>query len=112
MHKEASISDEDVNKDDYIPVEYQEAKRILIAKKFLIEKRVLEKVLDNLGLAYTTLSNNNEIEQALHSHEFDIILSDESLISETIKKNYGSIHMITSAQSKEQIQMLINKLRD
>ena len=110
-NKEAPIQDEENYENDYIPIGSPEAKRILIAKKFLIEKRVLEKVLDNLGLEYTTLNNNSEIEKALHSHEFDILLTDESLISDTIKKDFDSIHIMTSAQSKEQIQMLINELR-
>ena len=97
--------------EDYIPVEYEKIKRILIAKKFLIEKRVLEKVLSNLNLEYTTLNNNHEIEEALSSNEFDILLTDETLITDTIKSTFSSVHMITSAQSKEKIKMLINELR-
>ena len=110
-HKEPELPVEEAYEEDYIPVEYQEAKRILIAKKFLIEKRVLEKVLDNLGLDYVTLSDNAEIEKKLQTNEFDILLTDESLITETIKQSFGSVNIITSAQSKEQIQMLINELR-
>ena len=103
--------DEEDEDDDYIPVDYQEEKRILIAKKFLIEKRVLEKVLDNLGLAYTTLNNNDEITESLRSNKFDILLTDEFLLTDTIKNTFSSVSMITEAQSKEEIQMLVNKLR-
>jgi len=107
---QAHINEEDED-DDYIPVDYQEEKRILIAKKFLIEKRVIEKVLDNLGLAYTTLNNNDEITESLRSNKFDILLTDEFLLTDTIKNTFSSVSMVTEAQSKEEIQMLVNKLR-
>ncbi len=99
------------DEDAYIEMEYPVAKRILIAKKFPIEKRVLSKVLNNLSLAYDILDNNEQIEAQLESHNFDILLTDETLISDAVKKRFEKITIVTSAVSKEQIQLLIAERR-
>jgi CheY-like chemotaxis protein/galactitol-specific phosphotransferase system IIB component len=86
-------------------------KKILIAKKFLLESRVLTKVIDNLGYDYETLDNMDLLENELSSGRYDILFSDADLITENISQSNDNLAIITSGSSKEEIKDLIKKHR-
>jgi len=101
-------------------------KKILIAKKFLLAKRVLSKVLDNLSYEYELLEENTSLGDALKSDKYDIIFSDVELITEEISNSNKNIAIITPENSnisitihkgesistdKEDIENIIKKYR-
>ncbi len=86
-------------------------KSILIAKKFLLEKRVLSKVLDNLGYDYTILDDPQTLNSEIASGKYDIIFTDEDLLDGNISRNRDDLAIITSVNSKEEIESLIKKHR-
>lgn len=97
---------------DEIPLEQSEEKKILIAKKFLLERRVLAKVLENLGYDYKILEDISTLENELASGEYDILFSDADLITENISSQTNDdLVIITSENSKENIQDIIKKHR-
>ena len=102
----ASAEDITLNLDTENPSE-----KILIAKKFIIEKRVLKKVIENLGYDYTTLENTDTLEAELASGNYDILFTDDALITDAISQSYANLAIITSVNSKEEIKDLIKKHR-
>jgi CheY-like chemotaxis protein len=86
-------------------------KIILVAKKFLIERRVLTKVLDNLGLKYKVLDNANALENELASTNYDVLFTDKDLVTDSLSKYDDNLAIITSVNSKEEIEALINAHR-
>jgi len=104
------LEDEDtieIHLDEPVSIE----KKILIAKKFLLESRVLTKVIENLGYDYEILDNVNSLENELSSGTYDILFSDADLITENISLSNDNLAIITSESSKEEIQDLIKKHR-
>jgi len=108
----------------------QEKKKVLIAKKFLLSRRILAKVLDNLGHEYTILEDVTTLTQALASNEYDLLFSDANLITDKISTDYAHIAIIASLDkgvtfdvaisngetiantaTKEEIENLIKKYR-
>ena len=110
---EAPSDSIDILDDDTIAIDMDlpTEKQILIAKKFLIEKRVLEKVLANLGYDYTTLDNMEKINEEIATDKYDIIFADEDLISDDISQSYSNLAIITASNSKDEIDTLIKKYR-
>jgi len=88
-----------------------ESKKILIAKKFLLEKRVLIKVLDNLGYAYDVEENLENLEQSIATNQYDILFTDLNLLTDNISQDDDNLVIITSEKSKEEIEDIINKQR-
>jgi len=86
-------------------------KKILIAKKLLLEKRVLSKVIKNLGYNFDTLDDMNKLEEKLASGVYDILFSDDDLVAGHISQNHANLAIITSENSKEEIENLIKKYR-
>ncbi len=86
-------------------------KKILIAKKLFLESRVLTKVIDNLGYAYDTLSSVDLLENELALGKYDILFTDEELITDSIRQSNDNLAIITTVNSKEEIQDLIKKNR-
>ncbi|SFV54476.1 BarA sensory histidine kinase (= VarS = GacS) [hydrothermal vent metagenome] len=86
-------------------------KDILIAKKFILEKRVLAKVLDNLGYHYMILDDPETLESEIASGKYDIVFTDEDLADKHLSEKNGNLAIITSVNSKEEIESLINKYR-
>jgi len=86
-------------------------KKILIAKKFILEGRVLTKVIKRLGYEYETLNNIDLLEDELLTGKYDILISDAELITENISQSYDNLAIITSGSSKEEIENLIKKHR-
>ena len=86
-------------------------KKILVAKRYLIEKRVLEKVLDNMQMNYSVLDDNNELEKALESGLYDILIADEELVNDTLRAAHNEVAIITAAASKTELEALIAEHR-
>ena len=113
-----------------IEVEMPKEKKILIAKKFLLARRVLAKVLENLDQAYDILEDVNTLEDALASDNYDLLFVDGNLLTESISKANENIAIIASIDtnnpqevtvkygesigntaSKEEIKNIITKYR-
>ena len=59
--------------------EVNDDKKILIAKKFILSRRVLAKVIENLGYDYDILDEIDTLEDALASNHYDILFTDVKL---------------------------------
>jgi phage anti-repressor protein len=108
-----SIPDVELALDASVEVAMDEPseKIILIAKKFLIEKRVLTKVIENLGFDYKVLDNTDLLENELASANYDVLFTDKDLVTDSISKSDENLAIITSVNSKEEIEALINTHR-
>ncbi len=110
--------------------ETQKEKKILIAKKFLLARRVLAKVLENLGQDYEILDDVSTLQKALASGDYDLLFADGNLITESISNVDENIAIIASTDtnnpqkvavklgqnisntaSKEEIENIITKYR-
>ncbi|MDQ7047960.1 MAG: ATP-binding protein [Sulfurovum sp.] len=108
----------------------QKVKKILIAKKFLLAKRVIAKVLKNLDYDYEILKDIDTLEKTLASGDYDILFTDTNLITESISNDNVNIAIISSADtnnpqtvavtlgenisntaSKEELEKIITKYR-
>ncbi|RRS32939.1 MAG: histidine kinase [Epsilonproteobacteria bacterium (ex Lamellibrachia satsuma)] len=95
-----------------VAIETSTEKKILIAKKFLLERRVLAKVLDNLGYSYKVLEDVDSLENELSSSTYDILFSDEDLITDSVnERSNNGLLIITTESSKEEIKNIIKKHR-
>ena len=110
---EINTSNVEVVSDEAIDLAMDKAaeKKILIAKKFLIEKRVLTKVIENLGFDHKILDDTALIENELASGNYDVLFTDKELVTESISKSDDNLAIITSVNSKEEIEALINAHR-
>jgi len=102
------------NKDDIVlevPQETNKAEKILIAKSFLLERRVLIKVIENLGYDYDVLEAMDTLENKIQSGEYDIVFADANAITDEIQKINNNLAIITKNKSKEEIQALIETAR-
>ena len=113
-------NDEPISLDDIIALDSMgtetttqasENQHILVAKKFILEKRVLSKVLDNIGCSYTILDDTDTLKSEIASGKYDIVFADEDLVDESISKNNKNLAIITSVNSKDEIESLIKKYR-
>ncbi|HHE05688.1 MAG TPA: response regulator, partial [Epsilonproteobacteria bacterium] len=102
---------------DDVPIALEEkateesAKKILIAKKFLLERRVLVKVIENLGYPYESLESLENFESKLASDNYDIVFADADLLTKNISQLHNNLDIITTRKSKEEIENLIRKQR-
>ena len=111
-------------------IETPKEKKILIAKKFVLARRVLAKVLENLGHDYDILDDMNMLESKLASGDYDILFTDTDLVTESISQANGNVAIISSSNtnvpqevnvqkgetisntaSKEETENIINKYR-
>ena len=89
--------------------ETPQAKRILIAKKFLLARRVFAKVLENLGHEYDALDDMSMLENTLASGNYDILFADVDLITDRISDSNQNIAIITSSDSNNPLEIAIQK---
>ena len=114
-----------------IPIESSKPKqKILIARKQLLSRKILEKVLINLGQSYESLTQMNELESKILSNEYDILFTESKLLNDTILSNNKNIafllsgevsdierlhisngEIVTNSTSKEEIDKIIKKYR-
>jgi len=86
-------------------------KKLLIAKKFLLERRVLIKVIENLGLSYESIDDMDSLSSKLSSGDYDIVFTDNDLITDDISHISKNLDIITSRKSKDEIETLIRVKR-
>ncbi|MCF6243952.1 MAG: ATP-binding protein [Sulfurovum sp.] len=86
-------------------------KQILIAKKFILERRILIKVLENIGYDYTALENVDTLETEVATNNYDIIFTDSSLADNTSIQTNSNITIITDKKSKDEIIDIIHEKR-
>ncbi|WP_309498831.1 ATP-binding protein [Sulfurovum sp.] len=84
-------------------------KKILIAKKFLLSRRVLAKVLENLGYEYDVLDNFNMLESKLATDSYDLVFTDAELISENISQSNENIAIICSSNTHNPQEATVQK---
>ncbi|UPT77131.1 ATP-binding protein [Sulfurovum sp. XGS-02] len=104
--------------------------KILIAKRLLLTRKVLAKVLENLGHDYDALDDMDMLESRLASGDYDILFTDTDLVTESISQSNENVAIISSsninasqevsvqkgetisnAASKEEIENIITKYR-
>ncbi|PHS33686.1 MAG: hybrid sensor histidine kinase/response regulator [Sulfurovum sp.] len=88
-----------------------EDKKILIAKKFLLERRILIKVLENLGYTYESLEQIDSFQSKVDSGKYDIIFTDDDLVTDKMSDIDNNLAIITTKRSKDEIIDLIRKQR-
>jgi CheY-like chemotaxis protein len=84
-------------------------KKILIAKKFLLSRRVLAKVLENLGHTYETLDDMNLLESKLASNDYDILFTDADLVTESVSQSNGNVAIISSRNANSSEEASVQK---
>ena len=111
-------------------IETDGEKKILIAKKFLLSRRILAKVLDNMGYSYDILDTFDDLKEKLASGAYDILFCDTELVTSDISESNENIAIIctnntpnpqeitvkkgeilSGTVSKEEIEKLIRKYR-
>jgi len=93
-----------------LTTEIQE-KKILIAKRFLLEEKILIKVMKSLTYPYEILTKEESLKEALESYRYDIVFTDSHFIDEEIEAYADIIHIVTNQKSKEEIKKLILEYR-
>ncbi|MBA1421479.1 MAG: nitrate- and nitrite sensing domain-containing protein [Epsilonproteobacteria bacterium] len=88
---------------------HSEEKKILIAKKFVLARRVLAKVLDNLGYTYDILDDVSTLESALNTDAYDFVFTDVKLITEGISNSHENVAIISSCDSKNPQEVHVQK---
>ncbi|SFV90737.1 BarA sensory histidine kinase (= VarS = GacS) [hydrothermal vent metagenome] len=89
----------------------QENQKILIAKKFLLERRVLTKVIENLGYDYDIVEDMGTLEEKLSEGHYDILFTDAELVTETLKAHANGVEIITVSNDKDEIERMIKTHR-
>ncbi|MCB4743467.1 MAG: response regulator [Sulfurovum sp.] len=90
--------------------EDKQAKKILIAKKSLLEQKILIKLLDNLGYDYDIAEHQNELKAKLHTGNYDILFTDSDLASWGLSGVEDTITIITDSNSKDKIKAAIETI--
>jgi len=90
-------------------IKTQENKKILIAKKFLLARRVLAKVLENLGHDYDVLDDTSMLESTLASGNHDLVFIDTDLVTEKISQSHGNIAIISSSNTNNPQEITVQK---
>ncbi len=93
------------------PETAQSDKKILIAKKFLLERRVLTKVIENLGYDYDIVEDMGTLEERLSSGHYDILFTDDELVTDTLKQHADGVEIVTVSNDKDEIERIIKKHR-
>jgi len=99
--------DETISLDTDVAAEQEEPKKILVAKKFLLEKRVLTKVLENLGERYDVVEDMNELASKMASGSYDILFTDPDI---EVAHTDGVI-IVTDNKLKDEIEAMIKTHR-
>jgi len=89
----------------------REEKKILVAKKFLLERRVLTKVIENLGYDYDIVEDMSQLKSKVASGAYDILFTDEELVTDALRKAAGDVAIVTDSKEKEQIEAAIKSHR-
>ena len=83
--------------------------KILIAKKLLLTRKVLAKVLENLGHDYDILDDMDMLESRLASGEYDILFTDTDLVTESISQSNENVAIISSSNTNVSQEVSVQK---
>ncbi len=84
-------------------------KKVLVAKKIPLERRIFTKILDNLGYDYDVIDEQSDVSAAIHSGAYDVVLTDKELYhADDVPE---SVAVVTDARSKEEIEQIIRSQR-
>jgi len=87
------------------------SKQILIAKNFILEQRILIKVLENIGYSYKAIENIDTLEEEILSGTYDIIFTDKSTLTDELMRSHNHLSIVTDKKSKDEIITLIQSQR-
>jgi len=87
-----------------------EEKKILVAKEFLLERRVITRVLDRLGYDYDIVESRDALKAHLESGAYDILFADSGVVDQEMKARRG-LTIITESQSENEIEAEIKRDR-
>ncbi|MCB4766382.1 MAG: hybrid sensor histidine kinase/response regulator, partial [Sulfurovum sp.] len=90
--------------------EDKQAKKILIAKKSLLEQKILIKLLDNLGYDYDIVEHQNELRAKLHTGNYNILFTDSDLASWGLSSVEDTIVIITDSNTKDKIKAAVETI--
>ena len=96
------------HENDTVPL-HDDNKKILIAKKFALSRRVLAKVLENLGYDYDILEDVTTLADTLATGKYDIVFTDVKLVSKTISDFDENIAIISSCDTKDSQKAEVQK---
>jgi len=115
--KKEEISEQETAEEDIVSLDEvllgtsDDKKKILVAKKFLLERRVLTKVIENLGYDYDIVEDMSLLEEKLASGKYDILFADSSLVTDELREKAGEIAIITDSNDKNEIETVIKTHR-
>jgi CheY-like chemotaxis protein len=114
LDKSLETSKEELSVDEIeleLPDESNKEKKILIAKKFLLERRVLTKVIENLGYDYEIVEETDKLEAELENGHYDILFTDAELVTDTLKAKSKNVEIVTDNHVKNEIEAIIKRHR-
>jgi len=107
---ETSLDDLVIPEADSIISEIEsEDKKVLIAKEFMLSRKVLAKVLDNLELTYDVLDDVSTLEDALATNQYDVVFTDIKLVTNAISDLDENIAIISSCDTKDPQEVQVQK---
>jgi hypothetical protein len=77
----------------------------------LLERRVLAKVLDNLGYGYTSIDDMDNLAEEVASGKYDILFVDQDSVTDEISNIAQNMVIISTQKSKDEIQNIIEESR-
>jgi signal transduction histidine kinase/DNA-binding response OmpR family regulator len=83
--------------------------KILVAKKLLLPRKILEKVLTNLEVDYETLTTISLLEKKAISGEYDILFIDNKLLTDKIINANTKLAIIVSQDNSDTKKVALNK---
>ena len=72
-------------------------------------RRVLAKVLENLGHDYDVLDDMNMLEGKLASGDYDVLFTDTDLVTESISQSNGNVAIISSSNTNNPQEVSVQK---
>jgi CheY-like chemotaxis protein len=112
VEQESVGAEESIEEPAILPEESVEtAESVLIAKKYLLERRVLAKVLDNLGYSYTSIDDMDNLANEVASGNYDILFVDQDSVTDEISNIAQNMVIISTQKSKDEIQNIIEESR-
>ena len=85
-------------------------KIVLVGKKYLLEERILARVLGHLGYPYQ-ITKINKIADEIASGDYDVLFTDQDVAQGEISNISKNIVIISTKKSKDEIKQIIDKSR-
>ncbi len=84
---------------------------ILIAKRSLLEGRILAKIIKNIGLKYTVLDKASALEEEASSGKYDILIADTEVLPKDLSQIENSVAIIALSGYNDRDQGLLSVKR-